>query len=151
MLGHPASRMIAHPDTVVAEFQFFAIIRAHSKIKGFVCGCVRALALRDRTLAIIAALIQHLPHLQRQDPRRKRLLDESHFGRERAVLRQCPCWVSRGIEQGNLRVQPLDFLGQVRAAELGHHHIGEQQIDPSRDIRARERTASWPSIASRTV
>lgn len=28
MLGHPAPRMIAHPDMVVAEFQFFAIIRA---------------------------------------------------------------------------------------------------------------------------
>ena len=38
MLGHPASRMIAHPDTVVAEFQFFAIIRAHSKIKGLSVG-----------------------------------------------------------------------------------------------------------------
>ena len=73
--------------------------------------------------------VQHLAHLARECAFRERLLQERRRRRQLAVALHGLVRVARHEQDPHPRREPAQPLRELRAADLGHHHVGQQQVD----------------------
>jgi len=83
-------------------------------------------------LALPQSLIQHLPNLAGQRRGREWLREKRNAGIEHSLLHDGVVGVARHEQDLGLRAKVLQTPRQVGPTHFTHHHVGEQQVDPSR-------------------
>src|SRR2546428_10676362 len=76
-----------------------------------------------------AGLVQHLAYLAPRPVGREGILAEGGPRVEHAVLRDRFVGVPGHVQHPRVRTQRRQPVRELAAAHLGHHHVGEQQVD----------------------
>ena len=92
--------------------------------------------------------VEHLAHLAREAGLRERLLDERGVGTDDPVAEDRLVGVARHEQHPQPGEQRRQALGEHAAADVGHHDVGEEQVDAA-GVLAHRRAAESASGAAR--
>ena len=124
----------------------FAVSERHAKLRkqigiavhgGELSGVQRASPFAFRGGSLHARRIEHLPHAPREHGRRDRLLKERDSRLDLPVLERV-VGIARHEEHAHVRPHGLESREELGAVQVGHHHVGEDDVDRLRVLLADE-------------